>query len=452
MTFAHFSTCGYKTPLDAINGLKEKVMYCPLIYCGDDENQPDRFATIDVDPSSATYSQVINTLKMKYPGDELHHFGWNACSSCIVQSENSRRFLIVPGFNSSRIYILDTMNQKSPTIYKIIEPEEIIDKWELTKPHTVHCLPDGNVMISFLGDRNGNPPGGFLVLNSEFEPIKKWGESEVKNMNYNYDFWYQPFHNVMVSSEWTSANLFTQDFAATHLMKDKYGHNVNFWDWKNEKLIKSIDLGKEGLMPYELRFLHNPLSSHGFVCSPLSSSIWHWWKSGGEWNIEKVIQIEPIQTQSSPTPIPSFTTDIVISMDDKFLYASNWLHGEVHQYNITDPHNPVLTGRIRLGGIGQDVYLLNQKLAGGPQMLQLSLDGKRLYVTNSLFSPWDDQFYPELREKGSYMVKIICDDVEGGMHIDENFHVDFGQLEKGPFRAHEMRYPGGDCTSDIWVA
>lgn len=33
---------------------------------------------------------------------------------------------------------------------------------------------------------------------------------------------------------------------------------------------------------------------------------------------------------------------------------------------------------------------------GGPQMLQLSLDGRRLYVTNSLYSIWDKQFYPKM--------------------------------------------------------
>ena len=33
---------------------------------------------------------------------------------------------------------------------------------------------------------------------------------------------------------------------------------------------------------------------------------------------------------------------------------------------------------------------------GGSQMLQLSLDGKRLYSTTSLYSVWDKQFYPEL--------------------------------------------------------
>lgn len=44
-------------------------------------------------------------------------------------------------------------------------------------------------------------------------------------------------------------------------------------------------------------------------------------------------------------------------------------------------------------------------LRGGPQMIQLSLDGKRLYVTNSLFSVWDKQFYPDMAEQGGYMLQ-----------------------------------------------
>jgi selenium-binding protein 1 len=46
------------------------------------------------------------------------------------------------------------------------------------------------------------------------------------------------------------------------------------------------------------------------------------------------------------------------------------------------------------GLIGKEAFQNGKKLTAGPQMLQLSLDGKRLYVTNSLFSAWDDQFYP----------------------------------------------------------
>lgn len=106
-------------------------------------------------------------------------------------------------------------------------------------------------------------------------------------------------------------------------------------------------------------------------------------------------------------------TDILISLDDKYLYLSNWLHGDVRQYDISDMDNPKLTGQIFLGGsilsdskvrvIGDEelssqpnpVYVKGRRLDGSPQMLQLSLDGTRLYVTTSILKPWDQQFYPE---------------------------------------------------------
>lgn len=38
-------------------------------------------------------------------------------------------------------------------------------------------------------------------------------------------------------------------------------------------------------------------------------------------------------------------SDIIISLDDRFLYFSNWLHGDVRQYDITDRAHPKLTGK-----------------------------------------------------------------------------------------------------------
>jgi len=103
------------------------------------------------------------------------------------------------------------------------------------------------------------------------------------------------------------------------------------------------------------------------------------------------------------------------------------------------------------GVLGKSGALNGHQLQGGPNMLQLSLDGKRLYVTSSLLSSWDNQFYPELGKRGSYLLQIDCDTENGGLAINEDFFVDFGQAPNGPARAHEMRYPGGDCTSDIWI-
>jgi len=58
--------------------------------------KPDYLATVDVDPNSPTYSKVIHRLPVPYLGDELHHTGWNSCSSCHGDPSADRRFLIVP--------------------------------------------------------------------------------------------------------------------------------------------------------------------------------------------------------------------------------------------------------------------------------------------------------------------------------------------------------------------
>jgi selenium-binding protein 1 len=399
---------GYASPEEAMKAEPEKVLYAIALYEGTGIEEPDYLATVDVDPSSPTYSQVIHRTPMPQVGDELHHFGWNACSSCYDDESKSRRFLVLPGVVSSRIHILDTSDERAPRLHKVIEPEEVKEKTNLTTPHTVHCLADGNIMISMLGDSQGEGPGGFLLLDDEF--------------------------NV-------------EDVAA-----GKYGRQLHFWDWTKHEIIQSMDLGEEGLIPLEVRFHHNPDSTDGFVGAALSSNMWHWYKANGQWKTDKIIDIPSVELEGWPFPVPSLITDFLVSMDDTYLYLSNWLHGDIRQYDISDPSHPKLTGQVWCGGLlGKSSDVQGHKLEAGPQMLQLSLDGKRLYVTNSLYSVWDNQFYPDLARSGSSLLQIECDTQHGGLKINEQFYVDFGKEPTGPARAHEMRYPGGDCTSDIWV-
>ncbi len=146
---------GFATPADAIKAPREKLLYTIALYVGTDVKKPDYLATVDVDPTSPTYSQVIHRLPMPNVGDELHHFGWNACSSCHADAGKSRRYLIMPGSRSSRIHIVDTADPRAPKLHKVIEPDEIKAKTNLTAPHTVHCLADGTIMISMLGDADG---------------------------------------------------------------------------------------------------------------------------------------------------------------------------------------------------------------------------------------------------------------------------------------------------------
>ena len=118
-------------------------------------------------------------------------------------------------------------------------------------------------------------------------------------------------------------------------------------EFQEKKIIKSVDLGDEGLIPLEVRFHHNPDSSHGFVGAALSSNIFHWYKtSDNDYRIEKIIDVESIDNKILPVPMPGLITDILVSMDDKYLYFSNWLHEDLRQYDISNPSQPKLTGQV----------------------------------------------------------------------------------------------------------
>ena len=52
---------------------------------------------------------------------------------------------------------------------------------------------------------------------------------------------------------------------------------------------------------------------------------------------------------------------------------------------------------------------------------------------------------------GSFLLQIDVDTNKGGLTLNKKFFTDFGDIPDGPYLAHEMRYPGGDCSSDIWI-
>ena len=65
----------------------------------------------------------------------------------------------------------------------------------------------------------------------------------------------------------------------------------------------------------------------------------------GDWAAEKVLDIPAKKVDGWLLPeMPGVMSDILISMDDQYLYLSNWVHGDVRQYDISDTRNPRLTG------------------------------------------------------------------------------------------------------------
>jgi selenium-binding protein 1 len=140
--------------------------------------------------------------------------------------------------------------------------------------------------------------------------------------------------------------------------------------------------------------------------------------------------------------VPPLVTDIDLSMDDRFLYVSCWGTGEMRQYDVTDPRKPRLAGSVHTGGIARRAPHPNGKpYAGGPQMVEISRDGKRVYWTNSLYSTWDKQFYPAGVPGAQVMANVNSN---GSFELAKDYWVSFPE----GYSAHQIRLEGGDCSTD----
>jgi selenium-binding protein 1 len=425
--------------------------------------RPDAMAVVDVEPGSSNYSRIVGTVDMPNTGDELHHFGWNACSSCLCPNAPhphvERRYLVVPGLRSSRIHILDTKpDPRRPKIVKIVEPEELAEKTGYTRPHTVHCGP-GGIYVTAMGNAEGKAPGGIFLMDHEsFDPLGRW-EVERGPQLLGYDGWWHLGYDTMVTSEWGTPDTFENGLVPEILLAAKYGRRLHFWDLTKRKHLQEIDFGEEYQLVFELRPAHDPTKAYGFVncvvsLKDLSSSIWVWHRDGSGWAVRKIIEIpaEPADPDRLPPmlkgfkAVPPLVTDIDLSMDDRFLYVACWGTGDLRQYDVSNPFDAKLTGTVRIGGIASRAPhpgAANRALNGGPQMVEISRDGKRVYFTNSLYGAIDSQFYPD--EINGWMVKLDANPA-GGIAFDPNFFIDW----PSGHRPHQIRLDGGDCSSDSY--
>jgi methanethiol oxidase len=420
----------------------------------------DAICVVDVAADSPSYGKVVGRVEMPNEGDELHHFGWNACSSALCpyapHPHVERRYLVVPGLRSSRLHVIDTKpDPRQPKIVKVIEPETVASRAGYSRLHTVHCAPDG-IYLSALGAPDGNGPGGIVVLDHDsFEVLGRW-EVDRGPQQLAYDFAWHLGHDTMITSEWGTPNMIENGLNPELLVGGKYGHSLHVWDLRKRRHLQALDLGPEQQMVLELRPSHDPTKTYGFVgvvisIKDLSASIWLWHRVKSGWDIRKVIEIpaEPADPAKLPPAlqpfkaVPPLVSDIELSLDDKFLYVSCWGTGDLRQYNVSDPFNPRLTGSARLGGIVSHApHARGGELNGGPQMVEVSRDGRRVYLTNSLYASWDAQFYPEgIR---GWLAKIDANQ-EGGLSVDPEFFVPF----EGE-RPHQVRLEGGDASSDSY--
>lgn len=168
----------YRSPGAAVAAAPEELAYVAAFDPTAGRN--DALAVLDCRSDSPTYGQVVGWSELPTAGNELHHFGWNACSSALCHEGHAghleRRYLVVPAIRSSAVYVFDTkQDPRHPTLAHTIDAGELAAKAGYSRPHTVHCGPNG-IFTSALGGANGaDGPGGVaLVDHDTFEVLGPW--------------------------------------------------------------------------------------------------------------------------------------------------------------------------------------------------------------------------------------------------------------------------------------
>src|SRR5437870_5103160 len=170
------------------------------------------------------------------------------------------------------------------------------------------CLHEGTGVDKpdFLAvvDVDGNGSGGFAVLDAKTFEIKGRWENGGERPPMNYDFWYQPRKNVLISSEFGEPNAYEPGFDLDDVSAGRYGQRLHFWNLAERTLEETVDLGANGLVPLEVRWLHDPDAEEGFCGAALSSTMWHFHRQNGGWAADQVIGVDGVELEGWPFPVP----------------------------------------------------------------------------------------------------------------------------------------------------
>jgi selenium-binding protein 1 len=203
----------------------------------------------------------------------------------------------------------------------------------------------------------------------------------------------------MVTSSFTYFNNYKKPLAQMDFKR--FGKELLVWDFRQRKLLQKLEVGAA---PLECRWSLRKDADHGFTNCALDDSIWTWeGTADGRYTARKLC---------STGKLPA---DLRQSPDDRFLYVSCFGSDEIQQWDVSDLKKPRLNSTLKPGV--------------QPNMMHVTGDGKRMYITNSLLSTMDrsDHFWVKLSHIGPE-----------GMRLDPDFQVDLTRFPSGPARGHDM--------------
>ncbi len=370
----------------------------------------DKLVTVDVNPKSKTYGQVVDSVSVG-GRNEAHHSGLT----------DDRKYLWAASLDTSKIFVFDVhTDPRNPKLHKVID-DFVAKSGGVVGPHTTYALP-GRMMITGLS--NNKDHGGRTALveyTNEGEYVTTHWMPTDDNLRgatksgkfadgYGYDIRALPRRNVMITSSFTGWSNYMMDFGK--MLKDeeamkRFGNTVVVWDLHSRKAKKVLDVPGA---PLEVRCAWQPNHNYCFTTTALTSKIWLIYEDkDGEWQSKAVADI------GDPSKIP-LPVDISISSDDNHLWVDTFMDGKARLFDTSDPFNP------------KQVY--EKQIGKQVNMASSSWDGSRVYFTSSLLGNWD--------KKGENLDQYFSAFDWNGKELVKKFEINFYDKKLG--RPHQMRF------------
>ncbi|MGH7169424.1 MAG: selenium-binding protein SBP56-related protein [Gemmataceae bacterium] len=360
----------------------EKYLY---VFCVDaDAKDNDFLAVLDVDAGSAKYGQVLYQLDLGSAGNETHHFGFT----------DDRSHIWGCSLFSNRVFIIDVASD--PAKPKLVKSFDSAKETGLTGPHSPYAIP-GRMLISYLGGKDGGIPAGLAEFTNDGAFVRDF--EMPKGAPYGYDVAINPDLNRMITSSFTPPKNYRKPLAKMDFKQ--FGDKLLVWDFRARKVLATL---KTDASPLECRWSLKRDARHGYVNCALANSIWVWeGDADNHYTARKLCDTGKLPADLSQSP------------DGQFIFVSCFVSDEVQQWDVSDLKNPKLVSTVKPGV--------------QPNMLHLTGDGKRMYVTNSLLSTMD--------RSSDFWVRLLRVGADG-MKIDPKFKVDLTKFKTGPARGHDM--------------
>lgn len=374
----------------------------------------DKLVTVDVNPESKRYGEVIATLSVGGRG-EAHHMGFT----------DDRHYIWAGRLDDDKIFVFDIYTDPAkPKLVNTIDG--FAAKTGYVGPHTLYALP-GRMLVQALSsteDHGGRT--GIAVYTNDGDFISKYdmptGEMNgVTADGYGYDIGVNPAKNVILTTSFTGWNNYMMDFGK--LVKDQeamkhFGQTMVAWNLKSMKPMKVFHVPGA---PLELRWSLDPEDNWAVTATALTSQLWLIKQDeNGEWQAHDVAVI------GDPAKLP-LPVDISITADGNGLWVDTFGDGKARYWDISDPMHP------------KQVYA--KQIGAQVNMVSESWDGKRLYFTSSLLANWD--------KKGEANEQFLAAYDWDGHELTERFRIDFYEAKLG--RAHHMKF-GSDALRSPYQA